>query len=632
MIAAMRIGPYEVVSTLGQGGMGVVYGARSPDGRDVAIKILHKNEGEVLARFERERRLLASLGEAEGFVPLLDTGATENGPYLVMPLVPGGTLREKLEAGPLGIDETVELGRRLAFALGEAHARGIVHRDMKPENILFTAEGLPLAADLGLAKHFDDRQPGASQSVSLSREGTFRGTAGYMAPEHMADAKSAAPAADVFALGVILYECLAGEPPFLGDGAVELLTKVAEGRFEPLRKRRTDVPRWLAATVECALAPAARDRFPDGLALGRALAAGGAGASRGSRRFRPAVLVGASVAVLAGSLALAYAIMPRAGPDAPRVVARTPKPTPSSQAEGAVDARGRLEQELGSGNERLARHDWEGAIESFTKAIELDPKSAAWLKRGVAKGGKGDWDGAIADLTRAIELDPEHAQPWETRGAAKSQNGDNDGAITDLTRAIELDPEHAMAWGDRGSAKLNKGDCDGAIPDLTRAIELDPKLAVAWCNRGLARGQRGDYDGTIADCTRAVELDPQAAGAWGNRGSAKSGKGDYDGAITDFTRVIELNPQAASAWYNRGSAKSKKGDHDGAIADCTRAIELNPKHARAWCDRGVAKGRTGDLDGAIADLERFLELAPKEQNTASTREALERLRGLRDKR
>jgi serine/threonine protein kinase len=141
----MRIGPYEIVSTLGQGGMGVVFGGRSPEGRPVAIKVLKKNEAEVVVRFERERRLLASLGEAEGFVPLLGTGASEHGPYLVMPLIPGGTLRRKLEAGPLGIEETVALGRRLSLALGAAHARGIVHRDLKPENVLFTEAGLPIA-------------------------------------------------------------------------------------------------------------------------------------------------------------------------------------------------------------------------------------------------------------------------------------------------------------------------------------------------------------------------------------------------------------------------------------------------------------------------------------------------------
>ncbi len=151
----MRIGPYEVLGELGRGGMGVVFRARGPGGGEVALKLLARADGAAFARFDRERRLLASLGEEEGFVGLLDAGTAREGAWLVMPLVPGGTLADRLEAGPLGVEETVALGTQLARALGAAHARGIVHRDVKPENILFAASGRPLVADLGIAKHFD---------------------------------------------------------------------------------------------------------------------------------------------------------------------------------------------------------------------------------------------------------------------------------------------------------------------------------------------------------------------------------------------------------------------------------------------------------------------------------------------
>jgi formylglycine-generating enzyme required for sulfatase activity len=336
----MRIGPYEVTSTLGQGGMGVVYGARSPDGRPVAVKVLRKNEGEVLARFERERRLLASLGEAEGFVPLLDAGTTQQGPYLVMPLVPGGTLRKRLDKGPLGVDETVTLGRRLARAVGEAHARGVVHRDLKPENVLFTAEGVPLLADVGLAKHFDLGAPGASQSVSLTHRGALRGTAGYMAPEQMVDAKGVGPAADVFALGVILYECLAGEPPFVGQTFFEVIARVGDGRFEPLALRRPEAPAWLAGAVEGALARAAWDRFPDGRALAAAL--GPADPAAPPRRLAP-ILAGAGLLGLAiGGLALALARRsePVAVPPPVNVIATPPLPVAPPVASGPALPRG----------------------------------------------------------------------------------------------------------------------------------------------------------------------------------------------------------------------------------------------------------------------------------------------------
>src|SRR4051812_27522233 len=135
------IAGYEILDELGRGGMGVVLKARRADGSLVAIKILHRATATAVARFDREGRLQATLGEAEGFVPLLDRGETKDGPYLIMPFLAGGTLRDRLRRGPLGIEETLALGRTLASALGRVHARGILHRDVKPENVLFTSDG-----------------------------------------------------------------------------------------------------------------------------------------------------------------------------------------------------------------------------------------------------------------------------------------------------------------------------------------------------------------------------------------------------------------------------------------------------------------------------------------------------------
>ncbi|MBI3723270.1 SUMF1/EgtB/PvdO family nonheme iron enzyme, partial [bacterium] len=148
------------------------------------------------------------------------------------------------------------------------------HRDMKPENVLFESKergSRPLIADLGLAKHFRDDTPGASQSVSLSVAGEFRGTAGYMSPEQLQDAKSVGPPADVFATGAILYECLTGTGAFEGESMHEVFAKVTLGQLEPVRKLRPEAPPWLADTVQQALATDQKQRFSDGGALARAL-------------------------------------------------------------------------------------------------------------------------------------------------------------------------------------------------------------------------------------------------------------------------------------------------------------------------------------------------------------------------
>ncbi len=331
----VKIAGHEVLGELGRGGMGVVYRVRSPDGREAALKlILGASEG-TLARFERERRLLASLGEDQGFVGLLDARSSPEGAWLLMPLVPGGTLRKRLEAGPLGVEETIALGIQLATALGKAHERGIVHRDVKPENVLFAASGRPLVADLGLAKHFDRGAKGASQSLSLTQQGAYKGTAGYMAPEQLEDAKGVGPRADVFALGAVLHECLAGRPAFRGNDVLEVLAKLSAGAFEPLD--RPDAPRWLERVLMKALALDPEARFADGAGLARALL----GRERQPRELlasakpRPAwtrLVVG----VATGAVVLTGVLMALGGSALAPRKATPPPPWPAPSPEPAV--------------------------------------------------------------------------------------------------------------------------------------------------------------------------------------------------------------------------------------------------------------------------------------------------------
>ena len=295
----MRLGQYEIEAPVGSGASGTVFRARDEQGGLVAIKVLHRLDRRAFERFEREKRLLESLHEQGGFVGLLGSGSSSSGPYLVMPFLAGGTLRDRLRQGRLGVEESLGIVTRLARTLGRAHARGIVHRDMKPENVLFSAEREPLVADLGLAKHFDTE---AGKTASLSKTGELRGTAGYAPIEQMEDAKNAGPTADVFALGAILYECLAGKPAFTAETLLALLAKVEAGDHERLGR---EVPGWLARVVDRCLATAAPDRFQDGKELAEALAARGTGAATTSRRLPLAVLLAGAAIVGAAFFALA---------------------------------------------------------------------------------------------------------------------------------------------------------------------------------------------------------------------------------------------------------------------------------------------------------------------------------------
>jgi serine/threonine protein kinase len=559
----VKIGLYEVLGELGRGGMGVVYRVRAPAGGDAALKLLAKVTPDALVRFERERRLLASLGEAEGFVGLLDAGSSRDSAWLVMPLVPGGTLRQSLERGPLGVEETIALGIELATALGRAHERGIVHRDLKPENILFTTSGRPLLADLGLAKHFDLLAKGASQSIKLTKRGVLKGTAGYMAPEQLADAAGAGPAADVFALGALLYECLAGRPAFEGETIIEVLTKVSAGTIE--RLDRPGVPRWLEAVLARSLATDPSARFEHGANLAGALRArsprpdGVPGRKAGARRVTSVLAAAAACALVAIGVAVALlARAPRAGTSGPSPP-NSPRTAPAPAAGAPALAPG---------------------AEPSDTAASIAPTASALLMSALEKAQRQQLDEALADVIRALELDPGNAATWGTRGEIRENMGDLQAAIADYNEAIARDEKLVSAWRLRGGARGTLGDVAGAEHDLTRTIELDGKNAVDFLNRALARAKLEDTEGALADVNRALELDPSVVRAWSLRGALRADRGDRESAIADLDHALELAPRDLEALLHRALVHAERGDAERSRRDLDAATAIDPSDER----------------------------------------------------
>jgi serine/threonine protein kinase len=262
------VGRYRLEELLGEGAVGLVFAARDEQGTRVALKLLRAELAEdrvMVARFEREARLTRDLGTPH-VVPILELGRSEGLAYLAMPFYAGGSLAVRLRLlGAFGVDETVDLAAQLGRGLDALHARGVLHRDVKPSNVLLDGEGTAALADFGLARSAD--------STRLTAEGQLLGTPHYLAPE-LIEGREATRQSDVYALGCVLYECVAGEPPFAGRGAAEIgFAHLTEQPADP-RERRDGLPEGAAQAILAALEKDPAQRPTTATALARMLMIG----------------------------------------------------------------------------------------------------------------------------------------------------------------------------------------------------------------------------------------------------------------------------------------------------------------------------------------------------------------------
>ena len=257
VVEALR-GRYAIEAEIGHGGMATVYLARDVrDQSQVAIKVMHPRVANALnaQRFLREIAIAGSMGHPL-IVPLRDSGATDDVLFYVMPYVEGETLGQRLaRVRRLPLADALALAHDLADALGHAHGQGILHRDVKPENILL-AGGRALVADFGLA-----RAIGAANYQKLTDTGVLVGTVYYMSPEQVRDDRDLDQRTDIYALGCILYEMLTGEPPYTGRGLTEVAARILQGPIPSARHLVADVPPGVDAAIGRALAKRAEQRF-----------------------------------------------------------------------------------------------------------------------------------------------------------------------------------------------------------------------------------------------------------------------------------------------------------------------------------------------------------------------------------
>jgi len=277
-LLGQELGTCTIQRLIGRGGMGAVYLAQqSRPRRTVAVKVLlpgivmeERSRDEFLARFRREADAIAALDHVN-IMPVYEYGEQEDIAYLVMPYVMGGTLRERLtKRGILPLEETITIMEQAAAALDSAHAQGIIHRDLKPGNILFHADGRVLLADFGLAKVLRDEGESDSGLSVLTSAGTIVGTPEYLSPEQ-GTGNTLDYRTDVYSLGVVLYQMLAGRVPFTGTSPVAIAIKHAMEEPPLLTQFNPGISRSVEAVVMKALAKAPEQRFASAGELARAL-------------------------------------------------------------------------------------------------------------------------------------------------------------------------------------------------------------------------------------------------------------------------------------------------------------------------------------------------------------------------
>jgi eukaryotic-like serine/threonine-protein kinase len=532
-----RVGPYEIVSLLGAGGMGEVYRARDPRlAREVAVKVLPTagRDGEELRRFEAEARAAGALNHPH-VVAVYDVGSHDGLRYVVSELLEGQTLRERMEAGPLSVRKVVEYARQIAEGLAAAHARGIVHRDLKPENVFLTRDGHLKILDFGLARLLHEGPAAPEEAATFGR---VLGTVGYMSPEQVrgepADARS-----DIFSFGAVLYEMTTGRRAFKRPSAVETMNGILKDDPPELDPTQTGVPPGLVRIVWHCLEKSPHERFQSASDLAFDLeslsSAGGAPLlppRRHARRWTLAFLL-LAFAAGAGLAALALTLR-RSPPGAPQFSRLTFRRGTIESARFAPDGQTVVYGAAWAGapcelfTGRVGSPEWRALGHVHTELLSISSRGELAVSLGRRRVGTFLGSGTLARLPlaggapREVQEDVQEAE-WTPSGAdlavVRSMGGHNRlehplGKVLYQTAGwishARFSPrgdhiafvDHPV-WGDDGG-HVAVTDLAGKVTRLSR--NWGSAQGLAWHPSGREVWFTGTREGT-ARALHAVDLD-----------------------------------------------------------------------------------------------------------------------------
>jgi eukaryotic-like serine/threonine-protein kinase len=638
---------YRIERELGQGGMATVYLAQDlKHDRKVAIKVLRPELAAALGagRFLAEVKITARLDHPH-ILTLIDSGTVDDTLFYVMPFVRGESLRARLtREKQLGIAEALTITRQVASALDYAHRQGVIHRDIKPENILLH-EGEAILTDFGIALAVSE-----AGGDRLTGTGLSLGTPSYMSPEQAAGDRNVDARSDIYALGAVTYEMLAGEPPVTGASAQAVIAKLMTERPTPLRVLRDTVPRAVDTAVMRALAKAPIDRFATAREFADALSSGAAAptASPGSARRMKGVALGAGLLLLVAVVGV-YLIARRGQPGA-------------AEATGAIRSIAVLPLDNYSANS-TQEYFAEGMTDELTSDLAMISQLRV-TSRGSAMQFKGRNRPSTPEIAKALNVDAivegsvtrsgdrvritaqlidaradKHlwAQSFERKSSdvlalqaelasaiASAINVQlTPGEQSRLAAAPAVNPEAHDAYL-KGRFFFNRPSDENlqkAIAQFNEAARLSPDFAPAYSGLSDAYTWAAYNEGFIraADAKpraeetaeRAVQLDSLSAEAHTSLAVFKAWfEYDWDGSEREFRRAIALNPNYAFAHDQFGLMLELIGRFDEAIAEGQRALALDPLSPTNLIDATASYMYSGRTAQALALTRKATELDP----------------------
>lgn len=645
------VGAYRILSLIGKGGMGEVYRAMDPRlDREVAIKALSEpllQEEQALSRFELEAKVLASLTHPN-ILTVYDVVTENNTLFVVMELLKGETLRARLERGPATWEECVRIGVEIGEGLVAAHSRGIIHRDLKAENVFLTLDGHTKVLDFGLARvekrTSEPAQSWMATSPALSGPGAVMGTLRSMAPEQLRG-QTVDVRADIYSLGCILYEMVSGKLPFDATAAAELTASILRDR--PPALPAGCAPQDLVDLVFRCLEKDPEMRFLSAEELVTALRS--VGSASGESRPVPARRRSAkSVAVLPlghdsddpedeyfmdgitesiiNSLSQLRKLKVTARSTVFRYKGKDIDPREVGRALGVqmlLTGRGshrgdRLDIQVElvraeDGSQVWGQHFSKSLSDIFSVQEEIAGLISSALQRKLTGAEKKLLGKRYTENVEAYQHYLKGRYYWNRRTAGSIEK-----AIHFFEQAIATDPTYALAytgiadcysflgWEPYGLSDP-KIMYPRAIASAARALEIDEKLAEGYNSLAWAKWAfNHDWDGAEADYRRAIELNPGYALAHVWYADLLAGSGRLDEALREIKTAQNLDPLAPIVYGVHGLILYFMRDYPASRAETAKALELQPDFASAHFIAGRDFIREGNHTEAIAAMQRAI--------------------------